>query len=880
LSDTQDRLAAALADRYVLERELGRGGMATVYLARDLKHDRKVAIKVLHPELAATVGPERFQREIRTTARLQHPHILPVLDSGAAGGQLWYAMTYVEGESLRDRLRRERQLSLDDALQISREVADALGYAHSQGVVHRDIKPENILLSHGHALVADFGIARALDTTDHDHLTETGISLGTPAYMSPEQSLGDSTLDGRSDLYSLGCVLYEMLTGEPPYVGHSPQAITAKRLLDPIPSVRRLRDTVPVELDDVLRRVLGKAPADRFATADAFTRSLVGASSHTGLAPIPAGPSRRLARFGIAVIALAVVLGSVVAFFARNRAKAGAVPADGQHVIAVLPLKNLGAPHDQYFADGLTEEITSRLAELPRLGVISRISADHYRDTAKPLRVIGRELGAQYILEGSVRWEKAANGSSRVRVTPQLIRVVDDRHLWAERYDAELADVFRVQGDIATQVASALGVALGVPERQALSERPTDNLQAYALYLQGRQASKAGPSEQAVQLYEQAIALDTTFALAYVALAHANHVLYSWRIDRTPARRARVEAALSHALRLQPGLAEAWRVQGRFYTEGLHDYEQALRALRIADSLRPNDADILEALGRVDIYQGRFTDAAVQFRRAIVLSPRDGDLRLELGRLLAWMRRYDEADRQLAEAVALDPDHPYFWRWQAYAARLRGDTAGERRVLRDAMSRLGIQKMLTSDEWSDFVITRDSSNWAQLRDVGLEAFDVDTGRYLTWQAEFARVRGLTQRAHTYADSVRRRHEADLPSRQNDSELHSALAEVYLMLGRDTDAIREAELAVQAAPLYKNYLDGMGVMQDLALTYTQTGRKKDAIRVLGQLLGMPSAVSIERLRVDPVWDPLRGEPAFQRLLEGETGPLTGPQVASP
>ena len=274
MADLRESLEEALAGRYQLQRELGRGGMATVFLAHELKHDRMVALKVLHPELAATLGPERFQREIRTTARLQHPHILPVLDSGEAAGQLWYTMPFVEGESLRDRLRHERQLSVEDALQIAGEVSDALGYAHGQGIVHRDIKPENILLSRGHAVVADFGVARALQAAGREQLTETGVSVGTPAYMSPEQSLADPALDGRSDLYSLGCVLYEMLAGEAPYTGTSAQAILAKRLREPIPHVRTVRETVPVKVDQVLERVLAKTPADRFPTAEAFARAL------------------------------------------------------------------------------------------------------------------------------------------------------------------------------------------------------------------------------------------------------------------------------------------------------------------------------------------------------------------------------------------------------------------------------------------------------------------------------------------------------------------------------------------------------------------------------------------------------------------------------
>src|SRR5438094_2669060 len=301
VANTFAQLQAALADRYALERELGHGGMATVYLARDLKHGRPVAIKVLRPEIAAAVGPERFLREIEVAARLTHPHILPLHDSGQAGGSLYYVMPYIEGESLRDRLEREGQLPLEEALRITREVASALSYAHGHDVVHRDIKPENILLSGGEAVVADFGIARAITQAAGTRLTETGIPVGTPAYMSPEQASGGGLIDGRSDVYSLGCVLYEMLVGEPPYTGPSAQVVIAKRFTDPVPSVRRLRDTIPPAVDAAITRALAKSPADRFRTPAEFAHALDG----------PAGARRRRAGSYAAIAAGLVALGAL-----------------------------------------------------------------------------------------------------------------------------------------------------------------------------------------------------------------------------------------------------------------------------------------------------------------------------------------------------------------------------------------------------------------------------------------------------------------------------------------------------------------------------------------------------------------------------------------
>jgi serine/threonine protein kinase len=286
VADLLPRLQAALSDRYTVERELGRGGMATVFLARDLKHDRPVALKVLHPEFAHALGPERFLREIEIAARLTHPHILPLYDSGEAEGLLYYVMPCVEGESLRDRLSWQRQLPLEQAVQIAREVADALSYAHSQAVVHRDIKPENILFQAGHALVSDFGIARAVTKAGADTLTLTGVTVGTPAYMSPEQAAGDCELDGRSDVYSLGCVLHEMLVGAPPFAGPSAQAVLHQHLVAPPPSVGGVRPAIPTAVDGAIKRALAKTPAERFATAAQFAAALTaGLAGARGAAP-------------------------------------------------------------------------------------------------------------------------------------------------------------------------------------------------------------------------------------------------------------------------------------------------------------------------------------------------------------------------------------------------------------------------------------------------------------------------------------------------------------------------------------------------------------------------------------------------------------------
>src|SRR6185503_6452682 len=346
------RLTAALADRYRLERELGRGGMATVYLAQDLRHQRVVALKVLHPALAQALGPERFLREIQIAARLQHAHILPLFDSGTADGQPYYVMPYVEGESLRARLTRERQLELPEALRLAREVAAALGHAHAQGIVHRDIKPENILLTReGSVLVADFGIARAAASAGGERLTETGLALGTPAYMSPEQAAGDDQLDGRSDLYALGCVLYEMLAGQPPFTGRTAQAILARHAVDPVPSLRTVRSTVPLPLDHAITTALAKVPADRFATAEAFVSALDRAATGAAVAHPKARVRRRSLLLGAAAaVMLALGVGQVM----KHR-PARAAPSNPK-LVAILPFRTSGAsPELAWVREGMVD---------------------------------------------------------------------------------------------------------------------------------------------------------------------------------------------------------------------------------------------------------------------------------------------------------------------------------------------------------------------------------------------------------------------------------------------------------------------------------------------------------------------------------------------
>jgi TolB-like protein/Tfp pilus assembly protein PilF len=664
MGDLQDRLRATkLGDRYSPERELGRGGMATVYLAHDVRHRRQVALKVLHPELAHALGADRFLREVETGARLVHPHVLPVFDSGEVDGLLWYTMPYIDGESLRDRLGRERQLPVADAVRIASEVADALSYAHEHGVVHRDIKPENILLSGNHALVADFGIAKAVAVAGGERLTQTGSAIGTPAYMSPEQAAGDVDLDGRSDIYSLGCVLYEMLAGEPPFSGPTSRSLMVKHFTDPVPSVRRLRPSVPESVDRATTKALAKEPVDRFATAAEFGRALAE----------PAGDVARAGPRG------------------ANLTPGG---SSAGRSIAVLPFADMSAQHDQeFFTDGIAEEIINALTKVQALRVVSRSSAFAFKGKNQDIRQVGEQLNVGTVLEGSVR--KAGN---RLRITAQLINVADGYHLWSDRYDRELEDVFAVQDEIAENIVRALRVVLSEDEKRAIEQPRTDDVQAYEYYLRGRQffhQFREKGLQFARRMFARAIEIDPNYARAYAGIADCSSMLFHYW-DASDANLEQADSASRKALELAPTLAEAHAARGLAlslrgrYDDAEREFDAAIRldpklfeghyyfalarfqqghpaeAAKLFDqaaAVRPEDyqAPILGAQAYDAIGEHAAADAT--YRRAVGLVERHVELNPEDARalylgahVLYRVHRHEQALEWADRALALDPE--------------------------------------------------------------------------------------------------------------------------------------------------------------------------------------------------------------------------------
>ncbi len=600
--------------------------MATVFLAHDLKHDREVALKVLHDELSSSLGPDRFLREIKVAARLNHPHILPLHDSGEADGLLYYVMPYVEGESLRARLNRLGKLPLEEALYLARGIAGALDYAHRQRVIHRDIKPENVMLHEGEAMVMDFGIAKAVSVASGDTLTQMGMMVGTPAYVSPEQAAGESEVDGRSDQYSLSCMLYEILSGRKAFEGSTAQAVLSKRFSDPVPSLRKVEPGVPDEINEAISKALSKEPRERFATSSEFAKALIWPKVTT--------PADQAAM------------------------KQPTAPKS----IAVLPFADMSAERENgYFTDGMAEEIINALTTIKALRVASRTSSFAFKGTTEDIRQVGRKLDVATVLEGSVR-----KAGMKLRITAQLVDVADGYQLWSQRYDRDMEDVFAIQDEIAQNIVKALSVILSDDEKRAIEKVPTANVEAYECYLRGRQffhQFQKSSLEFARQMFARAIDIDPTYALAYAGMADSCSILYT-NFDASEANLLNADTASMRALELGPELAEAHVARGHAVSlqgrraEAEAEFETAL-------NLNPQLFDAAYMYGRALVAQGNLEKAAKMFERAAELRPEDYVVPGLLGGAYASMGRTADAQRAFkrqidaaSKRLELNPDDP------------------------------------------------------------------------------------------------------------------------------------------------------------------------------------------------------------------------------
>ncbi len=670
----------SFGERYTIQRELGHGGMATVYLAHDARYQRDVAIKVLSPEISHGVGSDRFQREIAVAAKLTHPHIVPLLDSGEHDGALWFAMPVLDGHSLRDRLDREHSLPIGEALRIAGEVAGALTYAHEHGVIHRDIKPENILFSGGSAIVTDFGLAKSTEPmTGGESLTRTGIAVGTALYMSPEQSTGEA-LDLRTDIYSLGSVLYEMLTGEPPYVGKSLQAVIAKRFSDPVPSARRLRTTVSPALDAIVECALAKNPADRFPSTAAFAEALsrvpmspdtsgaglgatvpITAASFSGPGQAAAAPpSRRRRRVMAATIVFAAAIATTQLARGYRSNASGASPPRS---IAVLPFTNESSDKDQeYFSAGMTDELMGALAALKQLRVAARASSYAAKTQGSDIKQMGHALGVDAVLEGTVR-----KAGDHVRVSVDLVNVANGSIIWNDTYDRNLSDVFAMQEQIAEAIVAA--VKLQLTDQRAIVPRSTGDVAAYEMYLRGRHAVDMRTPralDEATNWFRKAVDRDPLYARAWAGLAD-DYLLQALNLYAVPKDAfAKGEAAARRALALDSTLAEAHTSLGTVLFLNHRDFAGAATEYDRAIVLDPSypSAHYFYALMLIGTDSAR---AESEARRAQDLDPLSPPMAQAVGIVRVGLARYAAAIPPLRAAVALDPDYYFPHAWLAIA---------------------------------------------------------------------------------------------------------------------------------------------------------------------------------------------------------------------
>lgn len=861
-----------------------------MYLAHDLRHDRPVALKVLHTDVAESVGAERFEREIRLAARLQHPHIIGVFESGQIDGRLWFAMPFIDGESLRDRLNREGQLPIADALTIAREVADALDYAHGHGVVHRDIKPENILIASRHAMVADFGIARAV-TDSGGQITQTGMAIGTPGYMSPEQATGESA-DARTDIFALGCVLYEMLAGERAFSGPNAQTVIARLLTEEPRSLHTTRSGVNEALDTVVRRALAKSPADRFQTpmelvaalaspvvtggsgglaGEAFSSSALPTAARpveaAGATTVITSTRRRAPLAGVFALGLVIGLGGL---FAWRSSHDDSATARG---LAVLPFEASGSAEDGVFADGVTEEVRGKLAAIPGLRVIARTSSAQYKGTKKLPATIGSELGVQYLLTGTIQVAADAQGQKRVRVTPELVKVSDGSTTWQQPFDAVLSDVFTVQSSIATQVASALDVTLAAAVQGDVQSRPTKNVEAYREFLLGEEASgnmARGDGKslaEALTHYERAVALDPKFGGAWGRIGFV--AVQNYNANPTPEFGRRASEAMATALALAPDDPQVRRANSRVLRVIRKQYPEALAQVDSGLRKSPNDVDLLSAASSLDALLGRWDDAVANAKRAFALDPRSPNAATATARILHGVRRFAEADSFNARAIALSPGNISFSEDRAINHVSMGDLEAARRDAREALQHADTTELVAyyalfqEMQWVlDEPLLRRLTQLtpANFRD-NRQQWALKVGR--TWL-----LLGDTAKGRAYGDSSRIAAEEQLKRLPDDAQLHELRGRALALMGRNEEAIREAETSLRMRETSLDNTTGPYVRYQVARILVQAGAAERALDIIEPLLTTNYAdITPAWLTLEPVFRPLYGNARFQRIVAG-------------
>jgi eukaryotic-like serine/threonine-protein kinase len=860
--------------------------MGEVYRARDSKLKRDVAIKVLPQSLAADPDAlARFEREALAVAALSHPNILSIFDFGTQEGTAYAVMELLEGETLRGKLDTgpiPQKQAVDYALQ----VAKGLSAAHEKGIVHRDLKPENLFVSKdGHVKILDFGLAKKTEAVGREEQTsaptvsghtEPGTVMGTVGYMSPEQVRG-LPVDHRSDIFSFGAILYEMLSGKKAFSRLTVSDTMAAIIRDEPPELTQSGRSITPALDHIVKHCLEKDRDNRFQSSkdiafdlsEQLSSSVVSGASGVGVAVPPARKSKVL----IAVAAV-VVLAAMGVYILRRRTQQGGGEASGVKRVAVLPFENLGAPEDDYFADGITDAVRGKLTSLPGLFVIARGSSTPYKKTTETPKQIAEELEVSYLLTATVRWERGGGGS-RVQVSPELIEVSSagaPRSKWQHPFDAAITDVFAVQSEIATKVAQALGAALGAGEEKRLSEKPTQNMAAYDAFLKGEEIRNSGaidpPSlRKELGFYEQAVALDPGFAQAWARVSIANSILYSSSTPM-PALAERARQAGEKAVALAPDRPDGYFALGIYQRSVSLDFARAREQFEKALRLAPGDAAALRGTAYVEQALGRWDAALEHLRQAERLDPRAVNNVRELGSALLRLRRYPEAREALDRGLAVAPTNLYLIEYKAMTYLGEGDLAGARAVLRAAPKEIEPTALVAFlANYEDLAWVLDEEQRELLLRLTPSAFDDDRGLWAINLVQGYALKGDAANVRTYGEEARKAFDEQLHAAPNDAGRHVEFGLALAYLGRKEEAIREGEHGVALDPISKDAGDGPYVQHQLVRIYMLVGEPEKALDQLEPLLKIPYNLSPGWLKIDPNFDPLRKNPRFQKLVAG-------------
>ena len=854
---------------YKIVEKLGEGGMGVVYLAEDTKLKRQVAIKFLPKQISADAEErKRFEIEAQAAAALNHPNITTIHAIEESGDTIFIVMEFIDGIELKEKIKAG-PLPYDETVNTAIQMAEGLTAAHNKGIVHRDIKASNIMIKKdGNVKIMDFGLAKI---GKGSQVTKLGTTIGTIAYMSPEQTRGES-LDQRTDIWSFGVVLYEMLTGGQPFKGAYDQAIIYS-ILNEQPEFTN----IPEPLSYILQKAIAKSPADRYQTAGDMLNDLKALRSDSGSrslskeVPIAKVSKNSKKNLWIGISAVIIIAVASIFYFLKSKNHVTAANGNSKQMIVVMPFQNLGSQDDKYFADGVTDQITSKLSSIGNIGVISTSSAEKLAKENKTTQEIGKELGVNYILNGTVLWAKGGKNESRVRITPQLTRVSDNTITWSDSYDKVLNDIFAVQNEIAQKVVDQLGGSIGNNQIQKETP-PTTNLNSYDFYLKGLSYEARGSYaksdiQNSISLFKKAIELDPGFAQAYAHLSRGQASMYWFYFDRSEKN---VNDAFDNAqksLRLNPDIAEAYLALGYYHYWCKLDYKSAIKEFTEALKIQPNNATAFFSLGVVYRRMGKFDLAIQNMSKGYNLDPLSNEYSRNLGETYGLIRDYNKAITQYKKVIELSPDMSLPKAELAQIYSLKGDLKTATEIINN-ISDENYLDIMKNEKAFLYILDRKFDEAINELKTKNKPFEVGQFRYTPLDQMLGLIywyKNDKVQSKKYFESSRNKLENMLKSSPQDERIHSSLGITYAGLGLRDKAIFEGKKGIELLPLEKEAYRGYYRQWDLAIIYTLLGDNDNALKQIDYILSIPGEFSVNLLKLDPLYDSLRGLPGYKAII---------------